>query len=295
MRIGGRWGARPAAAAVRQRALRSREGAGIRRSRDHSPGIRRSGQWARLPTLHGRVPPVRSQVAPVRAAIYPVAAVSPTVPDPSGSGRRRHRPRPRRPSTSPRPLCRRHRRPMIVNAPGALGIPIDRTGRIPQRRTEDGRRRAGLRRQLEPARRDRAHRVGPRGWRGRRRARHRGRPDLRPLAGRHAARQRGHPPEQRRQSRHLRARDGADAVPARHLGALRRPTARATARPIRRTCSTPRWRPPGTCAAVGSTCATRRRSCPRSCATTTRWPTRRTCWAGPRRTPPAWSRSTCRR
>ena len=29
--------------------------------------------------------------------------------------------------------------------------------------------------------------------------------------------------------------------------------------PIRRTCSTPHWRLPGTCAAAGSTCATRRR------------------------------------
>ncbi len=53
-----------------------------------------------------------------------------------------------------------------------------------------------------------------------------------------------------RQSRHLRPRDGADAVLARHLGALCRPTVTATAYPTRRTCSTPRWRPPGTCAAA---------------------------------------------
>jgi membrane-bound lytic murein transglycosylase B len=121
VRIGGRWGARPAAAAVRQRALGATKAPAFAVA-VITPLIFAGAVGGAGPTFHGRVPPVRSQVAPVRAAIYPVAAVSPTVPDTSGPVVIAVDRTPTAfhiaeaaPSAPPPP--------MIVNAPGALGIP----------------------------------------------------------------------------------------------------------------------------------------------------------------------------
>ncbi|HET7074634.1 MAG TPA: lytic murein transglycosylase [Mycobacterium sp.] len=121
MRIGGRRGALPAAAAVRKRPLR------ITRTPAFgvaviTPLVFAGAVGAAAPSFHGQIPPVHAHVPPVSAAITPVAAVSPTVPDLSGpvviaieraptafhiaAGA----------SSAPPP-------PMIVNAPGALGIP----------------------------------------------------------------------------------------------------------------------------------------------------------------------------
>ena len=241
MRIGGRRRQQPAEA-VQQRARRS----------TRSPAFGMAvitplvfaGAVGAAPSLFPATP------AAVRAAITPVAARVALRPRYVRS--QCHR-RPARADQLPR--CRGHH--LGAAAPDDRqyawrpGHSDDRAVGLSQRRNEDGRRGPGLRRQLEPAGRHRAHRVGPRQQRRRRRERHRGLPDLRPGTGRHAARQRGHPAKFRRQSPHLRARDGTHAVPARHLGALRLRRQKGTARPIRRICSTPHWRPPATCAAAG--------------------------------------------
>ncbi len=74
------------------------------------------------PEVHAKIPPGHGQSAPVRAAIYPVAAVSPSVPDTSGPVVIAADRTPTAfhiaeaaPSAPPPP--------MIVNTPGALGIP----------------------------------------------------------------------------------------------------------------------------------------------------------------------------
>ncbi len=121
MRIGGRWGARPAAAAVRQRALQVTRSPvfGIAAI---APLVFAGAVGGAGPSLHAHVPPVHGYVPPVRTAITPVAAVSPTVPDLNGPAVIAM---PRTPnafhvaqgaSSAPPP-------PMIVNSPGALGIP----------------------------------------------------------------------------------------------------------------------------------------------------------------------------
>ena len=74
------------------------------------------------PSLHGHVAPVHGQVAPVRTAIAPVAAVSPAIPDLSGPAVIAAGRAPtafhvaQGASVAPPP-------PMVVNVPGALGIP----------------------------------------------------------------------------------------------------------------------------------------------------------------------------
>ncbi|WP_082957923.1 lytic transglycosylase domain-containing protein [Mycobacterium alsense] len=121
MRIGGRWGARPATAAVRQRAHRvtTSPAFGVAVI---SPLVFAGAVAGAGPTVQGPTPPVHNQIAPVSAAIFPVAAVSPTVPDTSGPVviALDHAPTAfhiaeAAPSAPPPP--------MIVNTPGALGIP----------------------------------------------------------------------------------------------------------------------------------------------------------------------------
>ncbi|WP_082977054.1 lytic transglycosylase domain-containing protein [Mycobacterium sp. 852002-50816_SCH5313054-b] len=126
MRIGGRWSPRPAAKAVRQRALRVTK---FRMTKTPAFGVAviaplvfAGAVGGSGPEVHAKVPPGHSQGAPVRAAIYPVAAVSPSVPDTSGPVVIAADRTPTAfhiaeaaPSAPPPP--------MIVNAPGALGIP----------------------------------------------------------------------------------------------------------------------------------------------------------------------------
>jgi membrane-bound lytic murein transglycosylase B len=74
------------------------------------------------PAIHVQVPPLHAPVAPLRTAITPVVAVSPTVPDTSGPVviAIEHAPTAfhvAEPAASAPPP------PMIVNVPGALGIP----------------------------------------------------------------------------------------------------------------------------------------------------------------------------
>ena len=169
MRIGGRSGARPAVRRDAKRANRHNPGARIRRGRDRSPGACAGAVGARLSRLHRKSP-----IPSVHAVITPVAAVSPTVPDLSG---------PvviaidRAPTafhiaaaaaSAPPP-------PMVVNSPGALGIPTMALSAYRNAEQMMAVADPGLRRQLEPAGRHRAHRVGARQRRRHRRARHRGR------------------------------------------------------------------------------------------------------------------------
>ncbi len=114
MRIGARWGVRPAATAVRQRALRVKRtpafGVAV-----ITPLVFAGAVGGAAPTFHGQLPSVH-------AAVTPVAAVSPTVPDQSGPVVIAIERGPtafhvaEAASVAPPP-------PMIVNAPGALGIP----------------------------------------------------------------------------------------------------------------------------------------------------------------------------
>ncbi|HYB83596.1 MAG TPA: lytic murein transglycosylase, partial [Mycobacterium sp.] len=114
MRIGGRRDADPAAAAVRRRAFRATRtpafGVAI-----ITPLVFAGAVGAAAPVLPGKVPPVHT-------AVTPVAAVSPTIPDLSGPAVVAIERAPTafhvaEPSLSAPPP------PMIVNAPGALGIP----------------------------------------------------------------------------------------------------------------------------------------------------------------------------
>ena len=116
MRIGGRWVARPAAAAVRKRAL------GVTRTPAFGvvviiPLVLAGAVGGAPPLLHGKSP-----IPSVHAVVTPVAAVSPSVPDLSGPVVIAIE---RAPTafhvaagsvSAPPP-------PMIVNSPGALGIP----------------------------------------------------------------------------------------------------------------------------------------------------------------------------
>ena len=215
MRIGGRSGARPVDAAQPKRANRL--------TRTPAFGVAVIAPLVLAGAVAGSPSPrsAREEPYPVGACRHHTGGRSVTHrPRPLRSGRHRDRPRP---DGIPHRFGHHVGTPTTDDReyPWCTGHSDDCPVRLPQCRTEDGRRGPGLWRQLEPASRDRAHRVGPRGRRRRRRARYRGRPDLRSRAGWHAARQRGHPFQQRRQSGHLCPRDGADAVPARHLGALR--------------------------------------------------------------------------
>ncbi|MEB3981213.1 lytic murein transglycosylase [Mycobacterium sp. 663a-19] len=117
MRIGGRWGARPAAAAVRKRAV------GVTRTPAFGVAVITplvlAGAVGGAPSpSHGKNP-----IPSVHAVVSPVAAVSPTVPDLSGPSviAIEHAPTAFHvaagSASAPPP-------PMIVNAPGALGIPM---------------------------------------------------------------------------------------------------------------------------------------------------------------------------
>jgi membrane-bound lytic murein transglycosylase B len=114
VRIGGRWGVRPAATAVRERARRVKRtpafGVAV-----IAPLVFAGAVGGGAPTFHGQLPSVH-------AAVTPVAAVSPTAPDQSGPvviaiqrGPTAFRVA-EAASVAPPP-------PMIVNSPGALGIP----------------------------------------------------------------------------------------------------------------------------------------------------------------------------
>ena len=98
----------------------------------------------------------------------------------------------------------------------------DGADRVPQCRADDGSGLPGLRRELEPVGRHRAHRVAARQRRRHRRARHPG--AARSTGRRWTARCPATRSSSRacsRRPRHLRPRDGTDAVPARHVVALR--------------------------------------------------------------------------
>ena len=115
MRIGGRWGVNPAVAAVRQRTRDV--------TRTPAFGIAVIAPLVFAGAVGGAPPTFHAQAPAVHAAITPVAAVSPVGTDPSG----------------PAVIAIQHAKtsfhvaaatlsapppPMIVNAPGALGIPM---------------------------------------------------------------------------------------------------------------------------------------------------------------------------
>jgi membrane-bound lytic murein transglycosylase B len=117
VRIGGRWGARLAAAAARKRA------AGVTRTPAFgvaviTPLVFAGAVGGAAPPLHGKGP-----IPSVHAVVSPVAAVSPAVPDLSGPSviAIEHAPTAFHvaagAASAPPP-------PMIVNTPGALGIPM---------------------------------------------------------------------------------------------------------------------------------------------------------------------------
>ena len=116
MRIGGRRGAHPAVAPVRQRALRV--------TRTPAFGIAVIAPLVFAGAVGGAAPPFhgKSPIPSVHAVITPVAAVSPTVPDLSGPVVIAIERAPTAfhvaaaAASAPPP-------PMIVNSPGALGIP----------------------------------------------------------------------------------------------------------------------------------------------------------------------------
>lgn len=113
MRIGGHWGPR-AVALVRQRALRVKKAPAF--------GVAIITLLIFAGAVGGAAPPLSGNVPAVRAVVSPVAAVSPTFPDVSGpvvvsiehSPTAFHVAEPALAAPPP---------PMIVNAPGALGIP----------------------------------------------------------------------------------------------------------------------------------------------------------------------------
>ncbi len=114
MRIGGRRGARPATAAERQRALQV--------TRTRAFGVATIAPLVFAGAVSGAAPPLPEKLPPVHANVAPVAAVSPTVPDLSRAAvvsidRSPTAFHVAAPALSAPPL------PMIVNAPGALGIP----------------------------------------------------------------------------------------------------------------------------------------------------------------------------
>jgi membrane-bound lytic murein transglycosylase B len=116
VRIGGRWGARPAVEAVRKRALGG--------SRTPAFGVAAITQLVLAGAVGGAAPPFhgKSPIPPVHAVVTPVAAVSPSVPDLAGPVVVAIERAPtafhvEAPALSAPPP------PMIVNSPGALSIP----------------------------------------------------------------------------------------------------------------------------------------------------------------------------
>ncbi|MGB8388415.1 lytic transglycosylase domain-containing protein, partial [Mycobacterium sp.] len=114
MRTGARRDARPAAATVRQRALQV--------TRTPAFGVAVITALVFAGTVGAAAPALPGKLPPVHAAVTPVAAVSPTVPDLSGPAVVAIERAPTafhiaEPAMSAPPP------PMIVNAPGALGIP----------------------------------------------------------------------------------------------------------------------------------------------------------------------------
>ncbi|HEY2503334.1 MAG TPA: lytic murein transglycosylase [Mycobacterium sp.] len=117
MRIGGRWDARPAVTAVRRRAVSV--------TRTPAFGVAVITPLVLAGAVGGAAPPFhgKSPIPSVHAVITPVAAVSPAVPDLSGPAviAIEHAPTAFHVAagavSAPPP-------PMIVNAPGALGIPM---------------------------------------------------------------------------------------------------------------------------------------------------------------------------
>ena len=116
MRIGARWGARPAAAAVRKRAV------GV--TRTPAFGVAVIIPLVLAGAVGGAAPPLngKSPIPSVHTVITPVAAVSPSLPDLTGPAviAIEHAPTAFHVAagsvSAPPP-------PMIVNSPGALGIP----------------------------------------------------------------------------------------------------------------------------------------------------------------------------
>lgn len=190
MHIGGRWGARPAVAAVRRGACRL--------TRAPAFGVAAIAPLVFASAVGGAAPVFPGRTAPVHAVITPVAAVAASGIDLSGPVVIAMK----RPPTSFRVAVATISAPpppMIVNSPGALGIPAMalsayRNAELKMAAAAPG---CGVSWNLLAG------------------------SDLRPNAGRHPARQRDHHPKQRRQSRHVRPRDGANAVLARHLGSVR--------------------------------------------------------------------------
>jgi membrane-bound lytic murein transglycosylase B len=116
VRIGGRWGRRdPSTAAnARQRALNGKKTPAF--------GVAIITLLIFAGAVGGAAPPLPAKLPPMRAAVTPVAAISPTLPDLSGPAvvsveRSPNAFHVAEPALSAPP------RPMIVNAPGALGIP----------------------------------------------------------------------------------------------------------------------------------------------------------------------------
>jgi membrane-bound lytic murein transglycosylase B len=114
VRIGGRRGARPAAAAERQRALQV--------TRTRAFGVATITPLVFAGAVSGAAPSLPEKLPPVHANVAPVAAVSPTVPDLSGPAvvpidRSPTAFHVAEPALSAPPLSK------IVNTPGALGIP----------------------------------------------------------------------------------------------------------------------------------------------------------------------------
>jgi membrane-bound lytic murein transglycosylase B len=117
VRIGGRWGAHPAVAAVGKRAV------GV--TRTPAFGVAALAPLVLAGAVGGAAPPFhgKSPIPSVHAVITPVAAVSPSVPDLSGpvviaidrAPTAFHIAAPALSAPPP---------PMIVNSPGALGIPM---------------------------------------------------------------------------------------------------------------------------------------------------------------------------
>ncbi|WP_040622503.1 lytic transglycosylase domain-containing protein, partial [Mycobacterium parascrofulaceum] len=114
MRIGGRRGARPAAALERQRALQV--------TRTRAFGVATITPLIFAGAVSGAAPSLPEKLPPVHANIAPVAAVSPSIPDLTGPAvvaidRSPTAFHVAEPALSAPPPA------MIVNAPGALGIP----------------------------------------------------------------------------------------------------------------------------------------------------------------------------
>ena len=219
---------------------------GIRHRRDHAAGARRRGRRVRP----SHTSPMVTTTESPRWRPSPSHPAPP--PDTSGADRGAQSAKTAdRSSTSPRRPCRRRRRPSVVTAPGRACAFRDRA--VAYRNAEtimaaptpgcgiSWNLLAGI------GRIESGHANGgatdARGTAGQ--------PDLRARAGRHAARQRGHRPEQLRRAGSPTPARWDRCSSCRAPGRATPPTATVTARPTRRTCTTPRWPPPATCAAAG--------------------------------------------